>query len=295
MIKLHINERMMFRVRNNYLWAMPTVPPLSTLGRFFLRAKTAYSSQSPFLFGWHKKVLKAKPPIDDLGWRMLVERLHATKQDTTEVLRTDHGATLYNNRLQTIGHIASSQVSSIDELAILFHSTQYVRPKSILELGTSLGFSAAALSLGFPSAKVETVEGDPAIAQWAKENHTLLDLDNIILHECTIADYLERKSLRGGQIDVLYMDGHHDGLATMTYFNNLLPFFSKKTVVIVDDILWSRDMHNAWEQLRKNPRVKASLAYERIGFLFFSEAFVQSVHEDWVRTTFKPWTIWSSW
>lgn len=285
----------MFRVWNNYLWVMPTVPPLSTLGRFFLKAKTAYSSQSPFLFHWHQKVLKAKPPTDNKGWRMLVECLQKARQDTTEVLRTDHGATSYHNRPQTIGHIAKSQVSSTDELAILFHSSQYVRPKCILELGTSLGFSAAALSLGYPSCKVETVEGDPAIAQWAKENHTSLDFGNIILHECTIADYLESKSKHCDLIDLLYMDGHHDGHATITYFNKLLPFFSEKTVVIVDDILWSRDMHQAWEQLRKNPRVRASLAYERIGFLFFSQAFVQSVHEDWVRTTFKPWTIWSSW
>src|SRR5690606_17020814 len=49
--------------------------------------------------------------------------------------------------------------------------------------------------------------------------------------------------------DLLYIDGNHQKEATLSYFEKLLPTVHNDSVMIFDDIHWSRDMEEAWEEI----------------------------------------------
>ncbi|MDC0278440.1 class I SAM-dependent methyltransferase, partial [Akkermansiaceae bacterium] len=55
----------------------------------------------------------------------------------------------------------------------------------------------------------------------------------------------------GQTVDVAYIDGHHEKVATIHYFNRLLKSLTKGSVVLFDDISWSQDMRDGWDLLSK--------------------------------------------
>ena len=59
--------------------------------------------------------------------------------------------------------------------------------------------------------------------------------------------------------------GHHDGDATVRYFEDILPFLSEGAILLCDDISWYEEMKRAWESIRIHKRVKTSLDLGVVG------------------------------
>jgi predicted O-methyltransferase YrrM len=51
------------------------------------------------------------------------------------------------------------------------------------------------------------------------------------------------------KFDFAFIDGHHEKVATIHYFNRLSPYLQEGGLVIFDDISWSYDMREAWDIL----------------------------------------------
>jgi predicted O-methyltransferase YrrM len=68
-------------------------------------------------------------------------------------------------------------------------------------------------------------------------------------------------------IQVVFLDGHHDGEATIQYFNEILPYIAESCVFILDDIRWSEDMYWAWKKLCYHPRVRNNFDLFQWGIL----------------------------
>lgn len=60
-------------------------------------------------------------------------------------------------------------------------------------------------------------------------------------------------------LDFIFIDGHHDEAATVQYFRQALPFMRERAVLVFDDIFWSPGMKRAWETIRLDPAVSASV------------------------------------
>ena len=69
--------------------------------------------------------------------------------------------------------------------------------------------------------------------------------------------------------DLVYFDGNHQKQATLDYFEKLLPKVHNDTVFIFDDIHWSREMEEAWEEIKQHPAVKVTVDTFFWGFVFF--------------------------
>lgn len=97
-----------------------------------------------------------------------------------------------------------------------------------------------------------TVEGSEALAEIAKESlktYKCARVVNSLFNEAIDSEL----SALGDQVDFSYIDGHHETVSTVHYFNRLLPFLKGGAVVVFDDISWSYDMREAWEILSKRP------------------------------------------
>ncbi|MFT7336346.1 MAG: putative O-methyltransferase YrrM [Porticoccaceae bacterium] len=68
---------------------------------------------------------------------------------------------------------------------------------------------------------------------------------------------------------LIYFDGNHSKKATLDYFELLLPTITNETVWIFDDIHWSYDMEQAWEMIKKHPKVTVTIDTFQWGLVFF--------------------------
>jgi predicted O-methyltransferase YrrM len=176
--------------------------------------------------------------------------------------------------------------ASIKKQRLLYRLGSYFKPQQILELGTHLGMGTTALCLGAKPKRLMTVEGCPETAHYTQNNFSRWcqnspDLGRIELinnnfedflndfHE--VQDFQDSKSgdNNANTFDLIYLDGHHDGPATLNYFETLKKFTHDKTILIIDDIHWSAGMSQAWQQIIKDPKVSVSIDSFFCGFLFF--------------------------
>ncbi|HEX9151561.1 MAG TPA: class I SAM-dependent methyltransferase, partial [Flavobacterium sp.] len=68
---------------------------------------------------------------------------------------------------------------------------------------------------------------------------------------------------------LIYFDGNHSKIATLNYFELLLPTITNESVWIFDDIHWSSAMEEAWEIIKKHPKVTVTIDTFQWGLVFF--------------------------
>ena len=149
------------------------------------------------------------------------------------------------------------------------HLSKYFQPNTILEIGTSLGLATAALSWGNPEASIITLEGCPETAKQAQLQLHNFNCNNV---ECVVTefnDYLQNFQLKTKNCQLVYFDGNHSKKATLEYFELLLPTITNETAWIFDDIHWSAEMEEAWENIKNHPKVTVSIDTFQWGLVFF--------------------------
>ena len=152
--------------------------------------------------------------------------------------------------------------------ALLSQWVKRAKPAKILELGTSLGIGTMYLAAGDPGTKVYTMEGAPAIADIARQHFIELGFSPQILQFVGSFDALLKEVQSGlGELDMVFLDGHHAYAPTIDYFERLLPSMAPGAILIVDDIRWTQEMWRAWRTLQRHPKVKQSMDYWHLGVL----------------------------
>ena len=121
----------------------------------------------------------------------------------------------------------------------LYSLVKEYQPKTILELGTNIGFSSSYLASA--GGKVTTLESSPYRIRLAKELHEKLSLD-IEYVQGLFDDTLEPTLERLAQVDLAFIDGNHHYQPTLDYFEKILPFTSNGSLIVFDDVRWSQGM-----------------------------------------------------
>ena len=141
----------------------------------------------------------------------------------------------------------------------------------VVELGTSLGVTTAYMAAMDKRNKVITYEGCPAVAEIAKENWKALEIKNI---DCRVgeitADMLDRDLER---VDVAFIDANHTYTGTRAYFNVLAEKVHPKSVIVVDDIHYNKEMEKAWHEICEDERVTSTMDLYQMGLVFFDKDY----------------------
>lgn len=224
---------------------------------------------SPFVFNLITKCFydtKSKPQYTILkNYRnsLLVNK------NTIEVTDFGAGSRVFKSNTRQISKIAQTAGISPKRAELLLRITNYFQPESILEIGTSLGLATAALALGNPKAEITTLEGCPNTIAIAKNQLQLFNLKNVKCITTKFQDYLQICNLKSATCNLIYFDGNHSKKATLDYFELLLPTISNDAVWIFDDIHWSSEMEEAWENIKKHPKVTVTIDTFQWGLVFF--------------------------
>lgn len=225
---------------------------------------------SPFVFQFEKKCLRDNRDYEEY---LKLSRFRESLKNNSTILRIeDHGAgsRVFKSDQRAVNKILKHNSSSFKTAKTLLRVARCFNAKRILELGTSLGIATQAFALSNPRAEITTIEGSQQLADFTHKNLKQYGITNVKVTNCIFQDYLDGKaSLKPeGKYDLIYIDGHHDGAATLSYFEQLLPYAHNDTVFILDDIYWSRDMNDAWKLLINHEQVTASVDTYDLGFLF---------------------------
>jgi predicted O-methyltransferase YrrM len=90
----------------------------------------------------------------------------------------------------------------------------------------------------------------------------------------TLSDALDKLTT----VDFAFVDGNHRQEPTERYFQQILTKINNDSIIIFDDIHWSREMEQAWETIKKHPSVCCTVDLFFIGIVFFREEFRENQH-----------------
>lgn len=239
---------------------------------YWLTAKNGkgHGIHSPFVFDFVTKVLNDKrtyycyEPIEQLRCKL--------KQDNSILTIEDFGAgsRVDSKTERSVSSIANRALKPKKFSQLLFRIVNYFGAKTIVELGTSLGITSAYLACPNAHAHVITMEGAPAVAAVARKNFGQLNIQNIQLIEGNFDNTLPSviKQL-SSKVDLAFIDGNHRKEPTIQYFNQLLNVAHENSILIFDDIHWSKEMEQAWHVIQKDPSVTLTIDLFFIGLVFF--------------------------
>ena len=258
---------------------------------FYWNAATKYQLHSPFVFELANEVLDGERwyyafrDVEGLRDKML--------HSSVKLEVTDFGTGSGNptRRHASVRQIARQAASSPRQGQMLFHLANWTAPKTMLELGTSLGIGTMYLASGMRSAKLVSLEGCPDFANVARANLEILGLKNaeVTVGEfaATLPDALEQLQ----KLDIVFVDGNHRAAPTLQYFETCLHFAHEKTVFVFDDAYWSPEMTQVWEQIKQHPRVTLTVDFFEISLAFINPEFREKQHFKVVPASWKPWKI----
>ena len=238
---------------------------------YLLQAKSRYSIHSPFVYEFVTKVLNDTHQFEEF---LLTDKAVKRFRHSTKAMEvTDLGASSENNpfriRYRKIKDIAALSAVSEKIGRLLFRMVRQYQPEYVLELGTSLGISTLYLALANPEAKITTIEGCANTAELAQQSFERCGIKNTELLTGEFGRLLSKVIEKKPRLDFVFIDGDHRKEPTLGYFNTCLEKSHNDTIMVFDDIHWSRGMEQAWKQIKSHPRVTVSIDLYRMGIVFF--------------------------
>jgi predicted O-methyltransferase YrrM len=165
---------------------------------------------------------------------------------------------------------ATTRVWSLLFLKTILH----LQPGNCLELGTSLGISAACIGAGLEMngrGRLITLEGAESIAGKARENLAKLGIGRVDVRTGWFNDTLDPALQDLGNVNFAFIDGHHFKQPTLAYFERIYPYCAEGALLVFDDIAYSPEMEDAWRVISADPRISVVVDLFKKGFCFISK------------------------
>lgn len=245
--------------------------------RWLAANSKGHGVHSPFFFDFIRNVLPDGGHLPELA---VAEKYRQDLlKDQTPFERTDlGGGSRKPLKLITVSAVATRSLQSARWSRLLYRILLHYRPGAVLELGTSFGVTTEYLASVAPDLPVCTLEGDPFIAGRAADRFKADGFKNIELVQGNFDQTLQQVLSRIDSLGFIWLDGNHRKEPTLRYVEQILPYVKNDTILILDDIYWSREMQEAWESIKTDPRVRATIDLYRIGIVLFRKEFLTPLH-----------------
>lgn len=237
--------------------------------RYYIHGSTKHDIHSPFVFELLTKVIESKmeePCFADF------EHLRKTLLASPEAIEVEDlgaGSSILKGKDRKIHDIVRHSAKSPKYAQLLYRLAAHFKPAETLELGTSLGISSLYLAAGNESGILTTLEGSTAVAERAKTNFKALHAKNIRLIEGNFDHTLPVFLQSSGKLGLIFFDGNHRKEPTLNYFRQCLSKKHEDSLFIFDDIHWSDEMTQAWEEIKASPEVSITIDLHQLGLVFF--------------------------
>ena len=234
--------------------------------KFIRLAKNRHGVHSPFVYDLVTNCFNDKTKYPE--YETLKKHRKALRGDTSKFEMKDfgQGSRVFKGNARKVSAVIKNAGMKKKRQRLLFRLAKYFKSETVLELGTSLGLGTVALSLSNEFSAIQTVEGCPNTLQKAQEYFEKFNLHNIQIYQKLFSEFLQNTSEK---FDLIFIDGDHNGERTLEYFHSLLKNVHNNSVIVFDDIYWSKDMTTAWQQIIANDIVTVSIDTFQWGLVFF--------------------------
>lgn len=246
---------------------------------YLIKARTAHGVHSPFVYKFITELLETKNDayykfneLDKLRKELL--------RNQTEIKITDFGvgSKVFKGNKRKISDIAKHGISQKKFSELYFKMINFCNAEYIVELGTSIGLNTLYLAKANSKAKIFTLEGCPALCEFASSLFKKHLAANITLFKGNFDNEFPKLLNTIPKLDLLYVDGNHQYEATKKYFEMALSKKLEQSVFIFDDINWNEDMKKAWDEIKNHPQVTLSLDLFYVGVIFFRKEQKEKEH-----------------
>lgn len=270
LLSLHPLVARIIRIANNFQFSnlLSLLFDIKVRLQYVLRAhyRKGHWVHSPFTFHTLNYVIFERTPYYSFS---AIENLRQQLQQNNTTLNLQPLGTS-KAKTTTIARELKNSAKSPRLAQLLQRLCASNQSHYIIELGTNLGLSTAYLASNNTQSQVYTLEGQPELCQIAQQNFKQLHLNNIQIIEGNIDDTLPRLIQQIPQIDLLFIDANHQYQATINYYNLAKSKVHKNTIIIFDDIHWSKGMQQAWNEIRQDPDIRLSIDIFHMGIIWFN-------------------------
>jgi len=196
------------------------------------------------------------------------------------------GSKVFDGNKRPVSKIAEHVSITKKRARLMIRLVDYLSVGKALELGTSIGLGSFSIA-GNGKTSLTTVEACKETSAFANQLFKSKGIENISAISSTFSEYLTKlnspenleQASSKDKFDLVFIDGHHDGKATLSYFERLLAHKHNDSLFIFDDIHWSPSMEVAWEQIKVHKDVKVTIDTFQWGLVFFRQ---EQVKQDFV-------------
>ncbi len=245
--------------------------PIRQIGSFLghlIKARTEHGVHSPFVYDLMSKVLR---PSDNRPELEPIEQLRKDLMKSKQAIRVNDlgaGSRVFDLPVRRVADIAQTSLMSRKNANTLFRLARYFQPTHVLELGTSFGISTLYLAKGAETGTVTTIEGCPQTHGIALGHFERMHQSNIVPLLGSFRTRLGEALGTMERLDLAFIDGHHVKDPTLEYFEQCLAKSHNDSVIVLDDIHWSDGMEEAWEDIKRHPRVTVTVDLYDMGIVF---------------------------
>lgn len=241
--------------------------------RYFLQREDRHSLQSPFVYqiyqglrNYRQQASHHFAAIENLRQNLLRDQRIITVHDLGA------GSLQFNANERKIADIARYSCST-QKYSLLYQYFCSLTPaETVVELGTCLGINSGYLA-EVTRGRLYTMEGAEELVRVATEN--IARYKNARLIPGDISETLPIFLQDQQAVDFALIDANHTYASTLGYFNRIKEKIHTNSIVIIGDIHWSKEMENAWDEIRHMEEVRLSLDFFECGVLFFREGLDQ--------------------
>ncbi len=238
---------------------------------FLWSSTNRHGVHSPFVYDLVTKCFNTPTNLAKIRAFSKIQKSLYANHNRITITDYGKGSAIFKSNDRKVSDIAKIAGINKKKSALLLRLLDYFNPQNILEIGTSVGLGTSVLSIGNPEAKIVTLEGCKNTAEVATALFKTNQLKNIDL---IVGNFDETLStvLADKQYDLIYFDGNHQKQATLQYFKQCLETAHNNSMFIFDDIHWSPEMQQAWEEIKTHPKVTVTINTYFWGIIFFRTA-----------------------
>ncbi len=240
--------------------------------RFLWQSGNEHGLHSPFVYALYRDVIRHRHPAPP--GTSPIETLRASLVNSTDTLAvTDLGAgsRRASGTVRSVATIARNAQKPARYAWLLHRLVLHFNARYVLELGTSLGLTTAYLAnaVAQTGGQLYSFEGCPNTADRARTHLNKLGYSPVNLVVGNLDETLAETIDHLPRIDLAFFDANHRYEPTIQYFITCLQHVHNDTVLVFDDIHWSKGMEQAWAAIKAHPAVQVSVDLFGVGLIFF--------------------------
>jgi len=234
---------------------------------YFLRKEDRHSLQSPYAFGLYEG-LRPHARMDDDPTLLELRKKLLSNQREISIQDFGTGSIHLKDPVRKIADITRHSTSAPKFSRLYQYFCSLTPANTAMELGTCVGINTCYLARA-TKGKLYTFEGAEELANVAQQ--TFSDFSNVEMVngqiEETLPAFLQKKPV----IDFVLIDAHHAYHATVSFWQQLLPYLLEESIVAIGDIHRSRGMEKAWQEIKGHPKVSLTMDFFECGIVIFKK------------------------